>query len=108
MATVCTAAAAVLGVAASGVHAVTGFEPVLTSVEVEPGAVGEVVAVCPVGKTATGGGFVTEEEDDSWEVLTSGGGFVSTNQTGWGVAARNTGTEPQTLHAEAICVDSGS
>ncbi|WP_330306073.1 MULTISPECIES: hypothetical protein [unclassified Streptomyces] len=81
----------------------TGFDHEFGSATAQPGEVAIASAICPNGKTPTGGGFRVAS-GDSWQVTASvfQPGIVP-NPSGWSVFAKNTGSGPQTLTAEVIC-----
>ncbi|MGW7539654.1 hypothetical protein ACWGKQ_00805 [Streptomyces sp. NPDC054770] len=80
-----------------------GFDHEFGSATAQPGEVAIASAICPNGKTPTGGGFRVAS-GDSWQVTASAfqAGVVP-NPSGWTVVAKNTGSGPQTLTAEVIC-----
>ncbi|MGW7422953.1 hypothetical protein ACWGJB_23385 [Streptomyces sp. NPDC054813] len=84
-------------------NGLTGFDYEVGSATAQPGEVAVATAICPAGKTPTGGGFSTAS-GDSWQV--TGSEFqpgIVPNPSGWAVFAKNTGSGPQTLTAEVVC-----
>ncbi|MET9954469.1 hypothetical protein ABZ135_23400 [Streptomyces sp. NPDC006339] len=83
---------------------VTGAQAVSNTEELAPGEYTVVVAHCPQGQVATGGGFHAGSGID----LESSGPNLALSETqpnGWTASGRNIGQGPALLGATAVCVD---
>jgi hypothetical protein len=81
--------------------AVADRELVTAVKQVDPGAQGDVLAGCPTGKAATGGGFVNPAA-----LSAAGAAQIAMNRpfgTAWQVLAFNATDAPQSVLAVAVC-----
>ncbi|MFD8813980.1 hypothetical protein ACFV23_21405 [Streptomyces sp. NPDC059627] len=81
-----------------GTNGVTGQEVVQNSVDVSPGGIMQVDALCPAGKVPTGGGFNTS--GPSMVILSS-----TPLSQGWRAIGQNNSTTSLPLSVVVVCVN---